>query len=212
MNKLKRVLAIGLAAVMMISMAACSNTKEDGSGEDGKGGKGGKVSSDRSLAKQYVFRYQDLDVTSGNDTNIQAFRRDGDTLEFLTMSYNWDSLGESQTMSYVTMKSDGSDVKTIMIDLPKANSQGPNYGEDGEMQLFEGIGPMGEPVRPDPIAVDPDLGDYDYEPSDYAYENYYFSNACLSNDSITGRSLFQTEHMIPSARISFIVGTRRTEA
>lgn len=184
MNKLKRVLAIGLAAVMMISMAACSNTKEDGSEEGGKGGKGGKVSSDRSLAKQYVFRYQDLDVTSGNDTNIQAFRRDGDTLEFLTMSYNWDSSGESQTMSYVTMKSDGSDVKTIMIDLPKANSQGPNYGEDGEMQLFEGIGPMGEPVRPDPIAVDPDLGDYDYEPSDYAYENYYFSNACLSNDSI----------------------------
>ena len=184
MNKLKRVLAIGLAAVMMISMAACSNTKEDGSGEGGKGGKGGKVSSDRSLAKQYVFRYQDLDVTSGNDTNIQAFRRDGDTLEFLTMSYNWDSSGESQTMSYVTMKSDGSDVKTIMIDLPKANSQGPNYGEDGEMQLFEGIGPMGEPVRPDPIAVDPDLGDYDYEPSDYAYENYYFSNACLSSDGI----------------------------
>ncbi len=182
MNKLKRVLAIGLAAVMMISMAACSNTKEDGSGEDGKGGKGGKVSSDRSLAKQYVFRYQDLDVTSGNDTNIQAFRRDGDTLEFLTMSYNWDSLGESQTMSYVTMKSDGSNVKTVNIDLPKAVSTG--SGDDGDMQIYTGIGPMGEPVRPDPIAVDPDLGDYDYEPSDYAYENYYFSNACLSSDGI----------------------------
>ena len=180
MNKLKRVLAIGLAAVMTLSMAACSNTKEDGEG--GKGGKGSKVSADPSLAKQYVFRYQDLDVTSGNDTSIQAFRRDGDTLEFLTMSYNWDSSGESQTMSYVTMKSDGSNVKTVKIDLPKATSTGSD--DDGDMQLFEGVGPMGEPVRPDPIAVDPDFGDFDYEPSDYAYENYYFSNACLSGDGI----------------------------
>lgn len=180
MNKLKRVLAIGLAAIMTISMAACSNTKDDGDGAGGKGGKGGSVAADPSLAKQYVFRYQDLDVASGDNTNIQAFRKNGDVLEILTMTYSWGPSGQDQSMSFITMKTDGSVVKTVDLSIPKSSSMG---SDDGEMQLFEGVGPMGEPVRPDPIAVDPDF-EGEYYSDDYSYENFYYSQACLTNDGI----------------------------
>ena len=182
MNKLKRILAIGLAAVMTFSMAACSNTKEDGGGSDGKGGKGGKITSDPSLAKQYVFRYKDLDLVSGDDTSIQACRRNGDKLELLMMSYNYNGSGDNQTMSLVTMNTDGSDIKTVEIQIPK-NASSESGDGDGESQIFYGAGPVGAPVRPDPIAIDPGFID-NYNPEDYSYENYYFSNACLSDNAV----------------------------
>ena len=187
MNKLKRVIALGLAAVMTISMAGCSNSKGDGE----------KVASDPKLAKQYVFRYKDLNVASTENTNVFASRKDGDVLEFLTITYDWSYSGNNQSMSFISMKTDGSDLKTVELDIPKNSSTGDD-GSDDDMQIFYGAGPVGEPVKADPIADDPDdegdyeEGDYfdgdyydsDYSPENYSYENYYYSNACIAKDGV----------------------------
>ena len=99
----KRIMAMGLAVVMTLSMAGCNNAK----GKDGNGGsKGDPVAADPSLAKQYVYRYQDLKLP-GEDEDINI------TVNGQTVIVTG---AQGQTLEVVSLT--GRRVMTVKIDSP----------------------------------------------------------------------------------------------
>ena len=121
----KRILAMGLALVMTLSMAGCDNAK----GKDKEGGKNGKgdktVEADSSLAKQYVYRYQDLKLgdLDGKEINLNGTRKTSDRVELICTVYSYEN-GEGQTVKLISMKHDGSDVKITDLERKDIVSEG----------------------------------------------------------------------------------------
>ena len=108
-NSWRRALALGMALVMTLGAAGCNNGKNGDT--NNPGGKNG-VAADPSLAKQYVYRYQDLDLgIEASDMSIISARKAGDRLEFLIQSYDWSENGDGQKLQYVSVNADGGDVK-----------------------------------------------------------------------------------------------------
>ena len=170
--KWKRILAMGMAFVMTLSMAGCNNAK-NGEKEGGKNGKGEKtVAADPSLAKQYVYRYQDLNLgdLDGKEINLNGARKTKDRVELICTVYSYEN-GEGQTIKLISMKHDGSDVKITDLERNDIASEG-----------GDGNGGAGEtpPVIYDGAMVEGDV----YYPSAYEGTSYY--NFCLTEDAVYG--------------------------
>ncbi|MBO4750995.1 MAG: extracellular solute-binding protein [Lachnospiraceae bacterium] len=172
LSNLKRAIALGLAVVMTISMAACNNAN-GGEKEGGKNGKGDKtVAADPMLAKQYVYRYQDINFGSGSDEdlNIAGARRAGDRVEILCTSYDYNHGDGSQKLQLVSMKNDGTDIKTMSLEKREFTSA------ESEGSISDGMNP--------PVIYD---GAYvDVMPTNYSYDSTNYYNFCLTADGIYG--------------------------
>ena len=162
----KRIVAMGLAVVMTLGMAGCNNAKnKDG---NGGGGKGEPVAADPSLAKQFVYRYENIKLPEeGEDLNVTAARKDGDRLEILTMRYDYSNDGmEQQILTLYNMKNDGSDVTTLKLETVQDEAEAEEPAEEG-------------------TAGEETTGEEDeYNYDDYSYSYSYFQNGVITKDSV----------------------------
>ena len=164
----KKALSLGLALLMTVSFAACSNAKgNDPNNPKGKGDNA-TTASDPSLAKQYVFRYKEVGGLDQN-TSVVASRVDGEGIEMLTQTYIWDEYGEEQILELLTMKLDGSDLKKTKMELK-------NQVDHAELDSSEGAD--------DGARLESEMEDYDYYNDNYEYENSWYGNCCLTKDGV----------------------------
>ncbi len=165
-SNLKRIVAMGLAVIMTLSMAGCNNAK--GKDGNGGGGKGEPVAADPSLAKQYVYRYEDVKLPEeSEDLNVTAARKDGDRLEILTMRYDYSNDGmEQQILTLYNMKNDGSDVTTLKLETVQDEAEAEEPAEEG-------------------TAGEETTGEEDeYNEDDYSYSYSYVQNGVITKDTV----------------------------
>ena len=86
-KKGKKLISIALTVAMIAGLTAC------GKGNGGNGN-GGSSAADASLAKQYVFKEQALDLNMDSDNmNIDLLTRKGDTIYLLFETYDYSDNG-----------------------------------------------------------------------------------------------------------------------
>ncbi len=136
---MKKAVSIGLVLSMAIGLTAC-NKKDENAGKENAG-----------LAKQYVFAQTDIDLSSlGNEDNfsIRNMQKIGDKIYLLANAYIYTEYGSQTSLKLMSMKEDGSEVKTIDLLLPGAESpEEPDTQEGGsaeDVSAQEGSEDMGE--------------------------------------------------------------------
>lgn len=176
-SKWKRVLAFGLAAVMLLGSAGC--TKKDKKDQNGDGS---NTAADPSLAKQYVYHYEDLNLDIGaDDYNISAFRKNGDKLELLVNAYVYDGSDDNQVFYLITMNADGSNCQKV-----KMESLGGGNNSEEPIAIPEDIETEAE--NDDEVRI------VDGEQTeDYSYEYSYYQGSCLGDDGVYALRTHQTE-------------------
>lgn len=134
-NDWKKLLSIGVAAIMAVSLSACGNSK----GEDNKGNNGGGTNSD--LAKQYVYSYDMVPIKMENgETSIQNIYYANDRVYTLANVYYMTEEKSTNSMQLYSFKSDGSDVQNVTLEVADSSEEvqnswvGPiDIGEDGSI-------------------------------------------------------------------------------
>ena len=112
-KKGKKLISIALTVAMIAGLTAC------GKGNGGNGN-GGSSAADASLAKQYVFKEQALDLNMDSDNmNIDLLTRKGDTVYLLFETYEYSDNGSQSTLHLTTMKQDGTVIGTVELPMWK---------------------------------------------------------------------------------------------
>lgn len=192
--KWRKVLALGLAAVMTLSVAACG---KGGSGDNGNGGGGGlfggnsgggkenNPAANSALAKQYVFRATDLDFGKNNseyfNMNVVATSISGDKVYLLSSEYIYDEATYQSVNSLVLYEAgkDGSGVKSIPLEVPETVGTGEESENSAVMPMMKDIMPV--PAEPD-VDYGPD-DDYGYD-NNYSYENNYYNSSVIAGNQV----------------------------
>ncbi len=168
----KRVLSIALAYSLALGLCACN--KEGGlfGGSDKK-----EVSANASLAKEYVYRMDELDFSAlqtkeVSDCSVQKIMNSGDQFYFLFSIYQNDGTNSYKLMS---VKEDGS--APLSYEL--------------QTSLNESATPV--QLRTEEGGVDNDMSlDQDFY-SNYVYEYTDFSNFTMSGDKIYANKTYYYE-------------------
>lgn len=134
-NDWKKLLSIGVAAIMAVSLSACGNSK----GGDNKGNNGGGANSD--LAKQFVYSYEMVPIDMENgETSIQNIYYANDRVYTLANVYHMTEEKSTNSMQLYSFKSDGSDVQNVTLEVADSSEEvqnswvGPiDIGEDGSI-------------------------------------------------------------------------------
>lgn len=125
-NKLKKALVLGLTFVMTLSMAACG--KKDGDGGNGGGGlfgggsKNDTVAASSSLAKENVYRVDEVKLSNvPKDVNIMTtVIKDNKLLLLLSKyEYNEETYESSEKIFLYTCNMDGSNPVTTELEMPE---------------------------------------------------------------------------------------------
>ena len=112
-KKGKKLISIALTVAMIAGLTAC------GKGNGGNGNGGGSA-ADASLAKQYVFKEQALDLNMDSDNmNIDLLTRKGDTIYLLFETYDYSDNGSQSKLHLATMKQDGTVIDTVELPMWK---------------------------------------------------------------------------------------------
>ena len=112
-KKGKKLVSIALTVAMIAGLTAC------GKGNGGNGN-GGSSAADASLAKQYVFKEQALDLNMDADNmNIDLLTRKGDTVYLLFETYEYFENGNQSLLHLTTMKPDGTVIDTVELPMWK---------------------------------------------------------------------------------------------
>ena len=91
---MRKAAVLGLSAVMALSLAACG---KDNNGGGGNGGGGGNANS--SLAKQYVFSYEEIDIGDlGDSADIRDMVYVNDRVYMLLNIYEYGGSGGAMMM------------------------------------------------------------------------------------------------------------------
>ncbi len=145
-NKLKKALVLGLAFVMTVSMAACG--KKDGDGGSGGGlfGGGSKndtVAASSSLAKENVYRVDEVKLQGvASDTNIMRTVIKDDKLLLLLSKYDYneETYESSEKISLYTCNMDGTNPSTTELEMPELimseNAEDPAFDAYNASQYF----------------------------------------------------------------------------
>ena len=100
-KKGKKLISIALTVAMIAGLTACGK-------DNGGNGNGGSSAADASLAKQYVFKEQALDLNMDSDNmNIDLLTKKGDTITTTAPAGNFFYQGNLKTkeMPYIHLKS-----------------------------------------------------------------------------------------------------------
>ena len=178
-KKGKKLISIALTVAMIAGLTAC------GKGNGGNGN-GGSSTADASLAKQYVFKEQALDLNMDSDNmNIDLLTRKGDTIYLLFETYDYSDNGSQSTLHLATMKQDGTVIGTVELPMWKegeapatpAPAQGGEASGDGNEAV-----PLTEQAAStqDIAAADMDVVDAPAGNSSYTYTS--LNNCTIGSD------------------------------
>lgn len=166
---LKKCLTIALIAAMTAGLCACG----DRTSKDGSNGKKGSA-QDSSLAKQYVYSYDEFEMPNiGDDIGVLATNYIDGTIYILAVGYNYDSNSEND-YRLLSINTDGSIKDNIQLELPSNNSSSNNIASiiesdvDFMQMTAETVAEVDEEA-----AVDDEKYIDDSEYSGYEYTNYY---------------------------------------
>lgn len=174
----RRGMAFGLALAMTIGLCAC-------------GGEDGKSMENASLAKEHVYRMQDIELpqefqnTENGNTNIlQTMHRDGKVM-LLVQANSWDNITGESTSNYylLSMNEDGSGQEMTEIQIPgQEESQGEEDASGGDESQGEedaagGDAPQVQPLEEEDAAVE-DAPMAEAEVT--VWENSYYGNFVLN--------------------------------
>ena len=127
-KKGKKLISIALTVAMIAGLTACGK-------DNGGNGNGGSSAADASLAKQYVFKEQALDLNMDSDNmNIDLLTRKGDTVYLLFETYDYSENGSQSKLHLATMKQDGTVIDTVELPMWKEGEAPatPAPAQDGE--------------------------------------------------------------------------------
>lgn len=171
----KKAMCMGLALVMAVGLSACGKDKISTNG-------GGTESADPSLAKQNVFRFQELDLDSqSNDMSVCTSYKQDDNIYVVTEQSEWNETGAKHTYQLLTLKEDGSITGNVALlqtgdDLDTGNGGSDDGDSDGggsDGGGTDGGGSDGGAVAVplDTTAADADTEEIAPEVSAYSYTN-----------------------------------------
>lgn len=110
-----RCLALGLILAMGAGLCSCGN--------------GGKMEADPSLAKENVYRLQNIELPElynpeNGDMNVMASAHNNGRVQLLVKINDW-SGGNYNDYDYrvISMNEDGSDVQIVSLEIPNPNAQ-----------------------------------------------------------------------------------------
>lgn len=126
MKKMKKILCLCLVGIMILAMTACG--KEE-AGKDGEGTKGGTVTADPSVAKQYVFRGQELNLGMDfNNMNLYSMVCKDNRIYMVYQEYGMAKGGTAQAavvypvvdgdMAVEILPEDGEVIEDYEMELP----------------------------------------------------------------------------------------------
>ena len=111
----RKVVSAGLVLTMLAALTACGKGEEAGSNV---GGGSGKKDPNAALAKQYVYKEQDLGLPDlGDDYYVQSLTKNGDRIYAIMQVYSY-AEGQSETsLKLLSWKQDGTDIQMKDLDL-----------------------------------------------------------------------------------------------
>lgn len=114
-NGLLRMISGVLVIVLGLGLCAC--------------GKNDVVSvPDASLAKQYMYSYQELEISdAGDEINILSVSQQNDRLYMIAEIYRWDSVDNENEIELISMKPDGTDIQKIEIQFPQTKTDAEDF-------------------------------------------------------------------------------------
>lgn len=133
-KKGKRIVSLAVTLAMIAGLTAC-----------GKGGSsnGGSSAADSSLAKQYVFKEQALDLgVDADNMGIDLLTLQGDTVYLMYEVYDYSGDYVETDVKLATLNTDGTLIKTVDLPLWKegeapATPAPSNGGEEGDTPANE---------------------------------------------------------------------------
>lgn len=124
MKGLRKLLCIGLTVVTTLGLTAC--------------GGGQTVGADPALAKQYVYSYENIEIPDmGENTNFRDVSKYNDRVYFIAEISKWDENSQSNEYRLVSMKTDGSDMQSIAIELPEGAVEDDDEAEETSDVMIE---------------------------------------------------------------------------
>ena len=134
-NLLKRVLTMGLALVMTMNLAACGKGGEEGGGGGlfGGGDKGQNAAASSSLAKENVYRGEELTLPKMEEgVNVYQTFMKGDKLYMLGNKYSWDEMTgeESQEYYLITTNIKTGATSNVKLTMPEKTEAGDRLTEE----------------------------------------------------------------------------------
>lgn len=136
----KKAVCLGLALAMTMGLSAC----------------GGDKNVNAALAKEGVSRFQEIEFPNMEADYISVLgtsHRDGRVYMIMQLEH-WSESDGRQDIRLVSMKDDGTDIKTVQLDIPKQESMG------------SGGGAVPMPLSRTETTVPADTGDTDTEDGD----------------------------------------------
>ena len=196
----KRVLSIALASSMVLGLCACN---KEGGGLFGGGDKK-EVSANAALAKEYVYRMEEVDFSSLQTENVsdcsaQKILYSGDNVYIIFNIYQTDG---TSIYKMLGMKADGSDVQ--YYDLQSGMSDGETDSEAAGEGAENAENDSATPIQPRTEAgIDNDMSlDEDFY-SNYVYENIGLNNFVISGDKIyASKTYYYEDYSDPENYIS----------
>lgn len=182
--KMKKAVSVLLAAAMTVSLAACG---------------GGKTETDSSLAKQFVYSYENVDVpeltegTENGSADITGMAYVNDRVYIVYNLMDWSTMPSKLETKLTSFLADGSDVQTV--DLPLGTPSEEEEAPNGEEQTQSGESAEGEASTPEiqprvaeskaavPLPT-PEVDAGDTADIPLKYEEKYINNMVMTNGGI----------------------------
>ncbi len=188
---IRKGLCLGLAAIMTAGLCACSGN--DGTDSPDGGGKKGSDSSNAALAKENVYKFQEISMPELVDENNGSVNVRGGIFQdgkvyFLLQVYDWMKTNSRQDFRLMSVNADGTDMQFVSLQMsgdkegdqqdpgdsqePEADQTEPDDGSQTDQPASED-----SPESNTDIATEPG---YEASPSNI-YEDINFNNMVLAD-------------------------------
>lgn len=167
---IKKCISLAVIMAMTAGLCACGTRTQ---GDSGNGKKGGNT-QDSSLAKQYVYSYNEFEMPEiGDDMGVLTTNYIDGTIYVIAVGYNYGSDNDND-YRLLSLNTDGSIKESIQLELISNNPSDDNVAsiENPDADLMKIA--AGTVTQEEAVAVD------DYEYSGYEYTNYY--NFVITSD------------------------------
>lgn len=170
MKGLRKLFCIGLTVVTTLGLTAC--------------GGGQTVGADPALAKQYVYSYENIEIPDmGENTNLRDVCKYNDRVYMIAEVSEWNENSQTNEYRLISMKTDGSDIQSIVMELPVGAIEDANSTAETQDAMIEAEESAEEAVTMDmataEIAVEDAVVDdmaigEEYYSQSYEYTGYNY--------------------------------------